>query len=108
VAEDHAISFYDLRRGTPVVSTDGVQVGTVRKALNNVREDIFDGIVIDTEAGRRFVDAPEVGRMTHAAVSLTITAAEAAALPEHPGLLGAFEHRAQRRLNRLKRRLPGQ
>jgi hypothetical protein len=107
VAEDHAISFYDLRRGTPVMSSDGVQVGTVRKAMHNVREHIFDGLVIDTKAGRRFVDAPEVGRMTQAAVGLTITAAEAVELPEHAGPLSGLEHRAQRRVNRLKRRLTG-
>jgi hypothetical protein len=94
--EDHAISFYDLRRGTPVVSADGRQIGTVHEALNNDREHIFDGIVIDTETGRRFVDAPEVARLTHAAVTLTITADQAAELPERGGAL-----------SRIRRRLSG-
>jgi hypothetical protein len=91
--DDHAISFYDLRRGTPVVSADGRPVGTVHEALNNEREHIFDGIVIDTDTGRRFVDAPEVARMTHAAVTLTITAEEAAELPERGGALSRFRRR---------------
>ena len=45
--------------------------------LDNYREDIFDGLVIETPSGeRRFVDAPEVERTAERAVTLTITAAE--------------------------------
>ena len=80
--EGHAISYKVLARGTPVRSSDGVQVGTVRRVQDNVRENIFDGIVIDTPEGRRFVDAPEVERIAERAVTLTIDAAEAARLPE--------------------------
>jgi Mrp family chromosome partitioning ATPase len=82
--DGHAISYKVLARGTPVRGSDGVQVGTVRQVLDNARENIFDGIVIDTPAGRRFVDAPEVARIAERAVTLTIDAAEAATLPE-PG-----------------------
>ena len=87
VTEDdgHAISYKVLRRGTPVRAADGVQVGTVRRVLENARENIFDGIVIDTREGKRFVDAPEVGRIAERAVTLTITAAEAAELPAPGG-----------------------
>jgi hypothetical protein len=82
--DGHAISYKVVPRGTPVRSSDGVQVGTVRRVLDNARENIFDGIVIDTRGGRRFVDAPEVGRIAELAVTLTIDAAAAAGLPE-PG-----------------------
>ena len=78
----HAIGYNVLARGTPVHSADGEQVGTVHRVQDNVREHIFDGIVIDTPDGRRFVDAPEVGRIYERAVLLTITAEEARALPE--------------------------
>lgn len=80
--DGHAIGYKVLARGTPVRSSDGVQVGTVRRVQENVREHIFDGIVIDTPDGRRFVDAPEVARIFERAVVLTITAEEARALPE--------------------------
>ena len=50
---------------------DGVQVGTVRRVQDNARENIFDGIVLDTEGGRRFVDAPEVARVAEHGVTLT-------------------------------------
>jgi hypothetical protein len=81
--DGHAIGYKVLKRGTPVRSSDGVQVGTVRRVQDNAREHIFDGIVIDTPDGRRFVDAPEVARIFERAVILTITAAEAGELPEH-------------------------
>ena len=80
--DGHAIGYNILARGTAVRSSDGIQVGTVRRVMDNAREHIFDGILIDTPRGRRFVDAPEVGRILERAVILTITAAEVEALPE--------------------------
>ena len=85
--DGHAIGYKVLRRGTPVRTADGVQVGTVRRVQDNAREHIFDGIVIDTPDGRRFVDAPEVARIFERAVILTITAEEADALPAQDGAL---------------------
>jgi Mrp family chromosome partitioning ATPase len=83
VSDDgQAIAYKVLRRGTPVRTSDGVEIGTVRRVQENVRENIFDGIVVDTPQGKRFVDAPEVARIAELAVTLTIDAAEAASLPE--------------------------
>jgi hypothetical protein len=77
-----AIGYKVLRRGTPVLSSDGVEVGTVRRVQDNAREHIFDGIVIDARDGRRFVDAPEVARIFERGVVLTIDAAAAEKLPQ--------------------------
>jgi len=101
----HAIGYKILRRGTPVRSSDGEQVGTVRRVLDNAREHIFDGIVIDTPAGRRFVDAPEVARIFERAVILTITAEEAKELPEQGSAISARMRNAKsvRRAKRLGR-----
>jgi hypothetical protein len=77
--EGHAISYKVLRRGTAVRSSDGVQLGTVRRVQEARRENIFDGIVIETANGARFVDAPEVARIAERAVTLTFAAAEAEA-----------------------------
>ena len=77
-----AIGYKVLPRGTPVRTSDGVQIGTVRRVQDNAREHIFDGIVIDTPDGRRFVDAPEVARIFERAVVLTITAEQTRDLPE--------------------------
>jgi hypothetical protein len=75
--DGHAISYRVLRRGTPVRSADGIRVGTVRRVQEARRENIFDGIVIDTSKGKRFVDAPEVARIAERAVTLTFPASEA-------------------------------
>jgi hypothetical protein len=83
-----ATSYLALRRGTLVRGSDGVEVGRVRRVQNNEREHIFDGIVVDTRQGRRFVDAPEVARIAERAVTLTITAAEVlAAAPPRSRML---------------------
>ena len=79
--DDHQIGYQALPRGVAVHASDGERIGTVYRVQDNAREHIFDGIVIDTPSGRRFVDAPEVARITLRQVTLTITAAEAAALP---------------------------
>lgn len=76
-----AISYKALRRGTRVRASDGVEVGKVRRVQDNVRENIFDGIVVETREGKRFVDAPEVAHIAERAVTLAITAAAVAALP---------------------------
>jgi hypothetical protein len=102
--DGHAISYLALPRGVPVHASDGAQVGTVHRALDNEREHIFDGIVIDTPDGRRFVDAPEVARIAERRVTLTITAAEASQLPEAPGLTHRAQHSARRTRSRWRRR----
>ena len=75
--DGHAISFKVLRRGTPVFTADRVELGKVRRVQEAKRENLFDGIVIDTRKGMRFVDAPEVDRIAERAVTVTFVAAEA-------------------------------
>jgi hypothetical protein len=96
-----AISYKLLKRGTPVIAADGTELGTTDRVLENEREHIFDGIVMRTGAGERFVDAPEVGRITERSVTLTIDAAEAQSLPAYKP--GAPEYSANPRSGRLGR-----
>jgi hypothetical protein len=104
--DGHAIAYKVLRRGTPVRSSDGIEVGTVRRVLENARENIFDGIVLDTRDGKRFVDAPEVARIAQRGVTLTITAEEARDLPSHGGVMRRVEHaKTVRRAKRVGRNL---
>jgi hypothetical protein len=80
--EGHPIHYSALERGTPVYSVDGVEVGKLDDVLDNYREHILDGIVIETASGDlRFVDAPEVQGTSENAVTLNISAEEAASLP---------------------------
>jgi hypothetical protein len=106
VSEDdgHQIGYQALPRGVPVHTADGLQLGTVHRVLDNAREHIFDGIIVSTPDGRRFVDAPEVARITERRVTLTIDAEAARLLPEHRGLRGSLETRAKRAGRRWKRR----
>ena len=77
-----AVHYSALEKGTPVYGSDEVEIGRVREVLDNYREHIFDGLVIDTGAGDlRFVDAPEVRRTAERGVTLSITSEEAAELP---------------------------
>ena len=96
--DDHQIGYQALPRGVPVHASDGARIGTVHRVLDNAREHIFDGIVIETGDGRRFVDAPEVARITLRRVTLTIDAAAAAELPPPT---------RPQRIGRRRRWLPG-
>jgi hypothetical protein len=80
-------SYLTLERGTPVFTSDGVEIGRVEHVLADADADIFDGLVIDTRrgpGGHRFVDAPQVAGMAAGRVTLTLDSAAADALPE-PG-----------------------
>ena len=101
MSDDPAISYKLLRRGTLIVSSDGVELGTTDRVLENEREHIFDGIVMRTSSGEVFVDAPEVGRITESMVTLTIDSGEATQLP--PYSPGAPEYSANPRSGRLGR-----
>lgn len=103
--EGHAISYKLLEPRTEVRSSDGALVGHVERVLENPKEHIFDGIVIATPGGLRFVDAPEVGRIAERRVTLTIDAEAAAALPEPDP--GAPEFRANTSAGRLSRLFGG-
>jgi len=82
IDEGNAIHYAAVARGTPVYSSDGVEIGKVDEILDNFAERIFDGIILETPARElRFVDAPEVARTAERAVTLTIDAAECAELP---------------------------
>lgn len=98
----HPTSYLALRRGTPVLTADGQEFGRVRRVLEVQVKNIFDGIVVRTPQGDRFLDAPEVDRIYERAVLTSLSAEEAAALPE-PG--GSLTARAERGVRRTWRRV---
>jgi len=102
IDEGHAVHYTALQKGTPVYGSDEVEVGHVAQVLDNYREHIFDGLVIATPSGdQRFVDAPEVARTAERAVILTISSAEAEALPPPEDGPPTFRPRPAGRLSRL-------
>ena len=102
IDDGHAIHYSALEQGTRVYGSDELEVGSVREVLDNYREHIFDGLVIETLAGDlRFVDAPEVARTAERGVTLKITAAEAAELPPPEQGPPVFRPRAGGKLSRF-------
>lgn len=103
VDEGQAIHYSALAPGTPVYSSDGVEVGKLEAVLDNYREHIFDGVVFaDGDGGLRFADAPEVARTAEKAVTLAITAEEAQKLgPPEKGQANFVPRRAGGRIGRF-------
>jgi hypothetical protein len=88
VEDEHAIGYQVLPRGVPVEAADGTEVGKFDRAIHHAREHMLDGIVMRTEKGRYFVDAPEIARITNRRVILTIDRAAVAELPPYRSFLG--------------------
>ena len=102
IYDGEAIHYAAVERGTAVYASDGVEVGRVDQIVDNYREHILDGIVIQTpQRELRFVDGPEVARTAERGVTLTITAGEVASLP--PPENGSATFRPNPRRGRLGR-----
>jgi hypothetical protein len=102
VDEGHSVHYTAVTRGTPVYSADGVEVAKVDEVVDNFREHIFDGLVIETGDGElRFVDAPEVARTAELAVTLTIDAEAAGRLPSPEKAPPSFKPRRGGRLSKM-------
>jgi hypothetical protein len=77
-----AVDYTAVERGTPVYDSNEADAGKIAEVLDNSREHIFDGVVVQTPDGSlHFVDAPEVARTAERGVTLTITAEEVRQLP---------------------------
>jgi len=85
MTDDTAISYQAAARGTPVLSSTGTQIGTLEHVLEVPEVDVFDGIVIATGAGLRFVDADYVQRITRSRIWCSLDDAQAAQLPPPDG-----------------------
>ena len=102
IDEGHPIHYSAVERGTPVYSSDGEPVGKVDAVVDNYREHILDGFVIETSDGElRFADAPEVARTAERAVTLSIDAEAAAQLPPPEKAAPSFKPRRTGRLGRM-------
>lgn len=82
--DGYAISYKVLEKGAIVRSSDGVELGTVVSVEEAKREQMFDGLVIETKDGRKFVDAPEIARIAERGVTTTFEAADAEKFMDEP------------------------
>ncbi len=77
-------------------------MGKVDQVVDNYREHILDGFVIEgTDGELRFADAPEVSRTLERAVILAIDAEAAAQLPPPEKGAPSFKPRRSGRLGRM-------
>ncbi len=74
-----------LSVGTPVLSSTSTEFGTVEHVLQIPEEDLFDGIVVKTKDGVRFVDRDQIADITTVLVRCSLTDQEAANLPAPKG-----------------------
>ena len=85
MTDDTPISYEAAARGTPVLSSAGTQIGTLEHVLQVPELDVFDGIVIATEAGVRFIDADYVQQITRSHIRCSLDDMQAAQLPPPQG-----------------------
>ena len=85
VTDDSAISYKAAVPGTPVLSSSGAEIGTLEHVLQVPEVDVFDGIVIATRAGLRFIDADYVQEITPTQIRCSLDDAQAAQLAPPDG-----------------------
>jgi hypothetical protein len=78
------IAYLVLQPGTAVYTSGRERIGTVEQVLFVQEEDVFDGIVVQTGDGARFVDASDVDSIFERCVitSLSLEQAKALSPPE--------------------------
>jgi hypothetical protein len=82
---DDPVAWSYVEPDTPVVGSDGEQLGRVEQMLGTEDENIFHGIAVKPSrgGGTRVVPADAVTRLTSARVEVALTADELAASEEH-------------------------
>jgi hypothetical protein len=108
----HPISYRVLEKGTLVETADGQELGRVKRVLEVRAKDVFDGVVVKTPNGDRFVDADEIDRLYENAMVLNLSAEAAALLPKPgdnphtyaPSLSASLKRAGKRMTRRLPRR----
>jgi hypothetical protein len=85
VAETDAIGWRAIVYGTSVTTVDGIRIGTVREVLGSDAEDIFHGLRVGLDAGRRevMVPADNVTSMTTDRVETDLSRTAIDALPAY-------------------------
>jgi hypothetical protein len=85
MSEEPAVSYQAAVPGTPVLTSSGKEIGTLEHVLEVPSLDLFDGIVVATEWGLRFIDADQVDLITVRHIRCRLDDAEAARLSPPDG-----------------------
>ncbi len=84
-AAGHPIAYTALQPGTPVQTSAGEPFATVRAVLVDEKVSVFDGIVVQTTEGTRFVDADQIDSIYTTHVRTTLSVEQVADLPVPDG-----------------------
>jgi hypothetical protein len=108
MTDDGAISYEGAVHGTPVLSSSGKTIGTLEHVLEVPELDVFDGFVVATKAGLRFIDADQVEEITRSHIRCSLDDAQASQLPPpsgapvyHVDALGVSGHGLHAALGRM-------
>ena len=85
MTDDGAISYHAAVPGTPVLSSTGTEIGTLEHVLEVPQVDVFDGIVITTRGGLRFIDADQVRQITRSSIQTSLDDEQASRLEPPEG-----------------------
>ena len=80
-----AVSYRAAVSGAPVLTRSGKEIGTLEHVLEVPSLDLFDGIVVATDWGLRFIEAGRVELITIRSVRCSLDDAEADRLPPPDG-----------------------
>jgi hypothetical protein len=81
---DHGapISYLVLQAGTPCFTADDQPAGSVKRVLADEEKDIYDGLILHTDDGERFVDADHACDLYERGVVLALNADQLHHLPD--------------------------
>ncbi len=85
MTDETPISYEAAVPGTPVLSSTGSKIGTLEHVLQVPQLDVFDGLVIATSSGLRFIDADNVRQITRSHIDTALDDEQAAQLPPPSG-----------------------
>jgi hypothetical protein len=74
-------SYLLLAKDTPVFGSDGGVAGKVKEVLCDPGDDIFDGLVLSTALGDRYLEAEQVTAIHERGVDIGLSVADALKLP---------------------------
>ena len=77
--EERPLAWNAIQPGTPVLASDGVEMGSVVEVAGSPEDDIYHGIVFrsGTLAPAQLAPAADIGEVTERAVHLKVAAATA-------------------------------
>jgi len=83
--DDTAVSYQAAVLGSPVLSASGHEIGRLEHVLEVPQLDLFEGIVIHTHSGLRFIGAEQIDKITRSCLRCSISDADAAQLKPPDG-----------------------